>query len=221
MLLRRGQRRPGDGKLTRQARAVSSKPTTQTCSSRTSFSTMPATNPPLNGSPSHFHLQAHPSAWVTSSIIHKVYNVHNLLWLQETPGACRAYLAWRFCSVLLTWGDGSFGQIGQGRNKKSSQPFAIPRSSFDIGSEPLQFTRVSCGEAHTLCVLSNGAVYSFGDGERGQLGLPVGRGPSEPSVANKPSPISALASQHIVDISAGKYHSVFLTRTILVCIKRT
>jgi len=66
-------------------------------------------------------------------------------------------------------------------------------------------THVSAGGRHSLARSGDGAVYSFGDGRCGQLGLGDGRG------RRIPHKIHALSHHVVTQIAAGDAHSVFLT----------
>ncbi|VEN46761.1 unnamed protein product [Callosobruchus maculatus] len=77
--------------------------------------------------------------------------------------------------------------------------------------EKLQFEKhdiidLKCGRDHCLVLDSNGAVYTFGRGSRGQLGHGSLNDESEPVL------VEALAGLKIVQISAGGWHSCALSR---------
>ena len=66
--------------------------------------------------------------------------------------------------MLLTWGRGVFGQLGHGDTENYAlMPPAASLARVCIDS-------VQCGWQHTIALASNGAVYSWGYGEDGQLG---------------------------------------------------
>ena len=67
---------------------------------------------------------------------------------------------------LLLWGYNHYGQLGQGDREDRLQPAALTRLP------GLQAVRmVACGGDHTLVVTRTGALFAFGDGFHGQLGL--------------------------------------------------
>ena len=70
---------------------------------------------------------------------------------------------------IYSWGDGMYGQLGQGLNVLSSpQPLQITKlKGVDIQA-------ICCGQNHSLFLSSNGTVYACGNGFYGQLGLEVG-----------------------------------------------
>ncbi|RWS12069.1 E3 ubiquitin-protein ligase HERC4-like protein [Dinothrombium tinctorium] len=72
---------------------------------------------------------------------------------------------------LFTWGAGTYGQLGHG--KQADEMF--PRRVFELMG--LEVTQVSCGRCHTLAVIgSKGRLYSFGLNGSGQLGTGLSRG---------------------------------------------
>ena len=68
---------------------------------------------------------------------------------------------------------------------------------------------LSCGKEHVLLVTSNGSVFSFGSGSKGQLGIG--------SLENRSSPtiLDAFDSLHIQMVAAGGWHSLALTGELL------
>ena len=65
---------------------------------------------------------------------------------------------------IYTWGRGLFGQLGHGNNEICKIPTQLTHL------ESFKVTSVACGWQHTLCLLNNGKVFSWGYGEDGQLG---------------------------------------------------
>lgn len=137
--------------------------------------------------------------------------------------------------ALWSWGDGRFGQLGHGLARDCGVPTRVPRPHRSYmswlivaccGQDAQRLTQssrleqvraleevdvvvaVACGSDHTVAVLSNGQLYSWGMGWHGQLGhervastKPLGsRRPSSPvrSAARWAPPASqkAHAGQH-------------------------
>eukprot|EP00930_Biecheleria_cincta_P083362 TRINITY_DN72947_c0_g1_i1.p1 TRINITY_DN72947_c0_g1~~TRINITY_DN72947_c0_g1_i1.p1 ORF type:complete len:749 (-),score=181.83 TRINITY_DN72947_c0_g1_i1:31-2277(-) len=71
---------------------------------------------------------------------------------------------------------------------------------------PLQICKVSCGNNHTLLLSNTGAVFAFGEGANGQLGL----GDKLRSTA-VPTCVESLANYQVVDLAAGNAHSCAVT----------
>ena len=66
---------------------------------------------------------------------------------------------------VYSWGDGSLGQLGLGDSRKQHTPSRIMELS---GKMILQ---CSAGHFHSACVEDTGAVYSWGAGQSGRLGI--------------------------------------------------
>ena len=134
-----------------------------------------------------------------------------------TPRLCRALEATQValvaagsrhtCAVtaqgqLYSWGSGSFGRLGHGGEEHEFEPRLV---------EALQSVRVAvvaAGDNHTAAVDEHGALYTFGRGGYGRLGLKdVGRGYMELT----PRPVEALASERVVHVAVGAYHTAAVT----------
>ena len=70
---------------------------------------------------------------------------------------------------------------------------------------------MSVGDAHTLALSSQGAVYSFGAGSHGRLGHGSHDG------LRAPKQIETLRLLHVIAVSAGAMHSIVLTSEGRVC----
>ncbi|KAL8832718.1 MAG: hypothetical protein Q9170_004780 [Blastenia crenularia] len=88
----------------------------------------------------------------------------------------------RFCSALweasvivtttdeiYTFGIGLKGELGLGAAKE-----ALPRKLDRFWPQGEEIVDLTSGMSHTLVVLSNGDVYGWGNGRKGQLGEPAG-----------------------------------------------
>ena len=70
---------------------------------------------------------------------------------------------------VWSWGKGATGQLGHGDQQQQLSPKKIEVEASD--DQPFQsFIDVSAGRGHSLALTSNGFVWSWGLGERGQLG---------------------------------------------------
>jgi len=72
-----------------------------------------------------------------------------------------------------------------------------------------QVKKVSCGEFHSLCLLSDGSVHSWG----GSLHKQLGKRENSPLInrnPNTPNLIEGLLGKHIIDIDCGDHHSMAL-----------
>mmetsp|Transcript_24942 Transcript_24942/g.59983 ORF Transcript_24942/g.59983 Transcript_24942/m.59983 type:complete len:872 (-) Transcript_24942:170-2785(-) len=65
-----------------------------------------------------------------------------------------------------TWGSGKHGELGLGEHaQKKNYPCLV------VSLRSTSVTSVCCGRAHCLALTGNGQVFSWGSGEKGQLGL--------------------------------------------------
>ena len=69
--------------------------------------------------------------------------------------------------TLWTWGDGANGRLGHGHTKAQVFPTPLPVEAF--GGSLVQM--VACGAEHVLAIADGGALWAFGCGHDGQLGL--------------------------------------------------
>ena len=77
---------------------------------------------------------------------------------------------------LYSWGNGGFGRLGHGDEESLHVPARVAALRHTV------VTSVAAGTNHTLAVASGGALYSWGLGARGQLGLPSATWGEEPSM---------------------------------------
>ncbi|MCJ1306763.1 hypothetical protein MMC25_000406 [Agyrium rufum] len=73
---------------------------------------------------------------------------------------------------IHTWGHGEKGELGRGQDVSfadlQGEPFKLSK---DLG-ESVSIMSLASGVGHCIAVLSNGDVYGWGDGRKGQLGTP-------------------------------------------------
>ncbi|XP_057415182.1 PH, RCC1 and FYVE domains-containing protein 1 isoform X3 [Lotus japonicus] len=113
---------------------------------------------------------------------------------------------------LFTFGDGTFGALGHGDHSSTN----IPREVETL--KGLRTTRVSCGVWHTAAVVgvidecvesssqsSSGRLFTWGDGDKGQLGH-VDR---EPRLV--PECVIALGNENIYRVACGHSLTIALT----------
>ncbi|PRP75408.1 putative E3 ubiquitin-protein ligase HERC6 [Planoprotostelium fungivorum] len=101
------------------------------------------------------------------------------------------------------WGGNSHMQIGSIRHFFSEELFA-PTAISNLWNDPIR--KVSCGWYHSLAILRDGQIKSWGNNCKGQLGTGNRFNFSEPQ------PLSLLSRKDIVDLSCGALHSVAITR---------
>ena len=106
------------------------------------------------------------------------------------------------CAILdngavSCWGDGSYGQLGNGATSDKTTPTLT--SSLGTGRTAVA---LSSGGYHTCAILDNGAVSCWGDGNNGQLG---NGGTSDKTT---PTLTSSLGTgRTAVALSSGFYHT--------------
>ena len=65
---------------------------------------------------------------------------------------------------LFTWGAGSYGRLGHGFDHDELSPKRVENL-------PAKLSSVACGVLHTVAMTDSGALWVFGGGQYGQLGL--------------------------------------------------
>ena len=99
---------------------------------------------------------------------------------------------------LWTWGLGERGQLGHGPGVSflptPRKVAALANADAADADAADVCVRVACGELHTVVVMRGGALFAFGHGAAGQLGLPQiesmdasANGSSDPNAALRPS----------------------------------
>ncbi len=125
---------------------------------------------------------------------------------------------------VFAWGRAEGGQLGLGERdleelmrSQGDCYVSVPRW---IDTGPLKtkhMDSVACGEAHTLALDNEGAVYGWGFSNYGQLGLGRTSDCYEPgtgdfnSKVNVPTKVEALAGVKIVRLTAGSTFSLFVS----------
>ncbi|KAM7047745.1 putative E3 ubiquitin-protein ligase HERC4 isoform 3-T5 [Acridotheres tristis] len=99
---------------------------------------------------------------------------------------------------MLCWGNASFGQLGLGGIDE--EIVLEPRKSDFFLNKRVR--DVGCGLRHTVFVLDDGAVYTCGCNDLGQLGHEKAR--------KRPEHVGALDAQNIVAVSCGEAHTLAL-----------
>ncbi|KAL2358694.1 regulator of chromosome condensation 1/beta-lactamase-inhibitor protein II [Cryomyces antarcticus] len=101
----------------------------------------------------------------------------------NTGPICNGQDSFKFCSAtweastfvtqdnsVFTCGTGNRGELGQGHNKTMS---LVPEAILDFPPPGTEVVDLSACMSHTVAVLSNGDVYGWGDGRKGQIGQPA------------------------------------------------
>jgi RCC1 and BTB domain-containing protein len=100
----------------------------------------------------------------------------------------------------FTWGTGEHGQLGHGDEINYSTPKLVE------GLAGKKAKQVACGWNHTIVRTEDGRVYSFGNGEYGQLGHCNFDNKFTPTLVEVP-----LERKHVVQVACGWNYSMVLT----------
>lgn len=100
---------------------------------------------------------------------------------------------------MLAWGRGTLGQLGIGVRKDQEHPHPVALSS----DASVQY--VVCGAAHSIALTEEGALYSWGAGQRGQLG--------SGSWANSVAPGAVSGLGRVLQVASGDEHVLAVTET--------
>jgi len=103
---------------------------------------------------------------------------------------------------LFTWGENSYGQLGSGDDANSSLPTRVI-----LENDATIVKSIATGAEHMLALTGDGAVFAWGCGMNGQLGLGV-QVFDEPQCS--PQPVLNL-SRDICGIAAGARHCAAIT----------
>ncbi|REE98345.1 ricin-type beta-trefoil lectin domain protein [Thermomonospora umbrina] len=115
--------------------------------------------------------------------------------VSTTPGAIAA--GYGFSTAVLTdgtvktWGDGGFGQLGNGQTTDSDTPVNV--------SGITNATQVASGGGHSLALLSDRSVKAWGLGVSGQLG--------DGGNTNRTTPVPVSGLADATGVFAGTFHS--------------
>ena len=101
--------------------------------------------------------------------------------------------------AVWSWGDGGYGQLGHGDQQEQQLPKKIEALA------GRRVVAVSAGYFHSLATTADGAVWSWGDGDDGQLG----HGDEQHQLL--PKEVEAFAGQRVAAVSAGGSHSLAIT----------
>lgn len=129
-----------------------------------------------------------------------------MLCLAFTPAA-QAHVPY----LVDSWGLNLSGQLGVGSELGPEECLqnAFPCSTTAVEVGRLGVTAMAGGEEHSLAVLSDGTVRSWGNNESGQLG--DGHSPLEQNESDAPVTVSGLGG--VTAVAAGAEHSLALLST--------
>ena len=103
---------------------------------------------------------------------------------------------------LFAWGFNFCGQLGVGDREERRVPTLV------TGLQGKQVAHVAAGSNHTICTTSDDSVFTWGDGDYGQLGLgDVRSGKLTPTLVR-----GELQNKAVVQVAAGGQHSACVAK---------
>lgn len=106
---------------------------------------------------------------------------------------------------LYTWGRGTYGSLGHGTSEDKLVPTIVQAmtdySVIDVA--------LGSGDSHTLCVIADGSVYAWGDGDCGKLGTGTCSGASLPTRIEGLSLITKVYSGSQFSVALAQDGSVY------------
>ncbi|RHY31101.1 hypothetical protein DYB32_003751, partial [Aphanomyces invadans] len=99
---------------------------------------------------------------------------------------------------VFAWGKNDYGQLGLGHHLQAQ----VSTSVQNVPACDIAITNIATRGSHVLAISEDGAVFSWGRGDEGQLGH------NSRETLHLPKRITKL--HHIVDVACGRAHSVAL-----------
>ena len=117
--------------------------------------------------------------------------------------------------ALLLAGDGTvfgcganeFGELGTGADGAGEEMVKSPRLVVLPSLAKNAVVQVACGLHHSVCLLENGNVVSFGQNEYGQLGV------SRKKAERGPQLVHHISREFVIQVECTYYSTLFLCRT--------
>jgi alpha-tubulin suppressor-like RCC1 family protein len=103
---------------------------------------------------------------------------------------------------IMAWGDGGFGQLGDGKTTSVDSPVRVRLPKLPAG---VKIVAIGAGSQHSVALTSAGEVLAWGRGDFGQLG------DASTKKRDLPVRVHIPASDHVTAISAGGGFSLALT----------
>jgi alpha-tubulin suppressor-like RCC1 family protein len=107
---------------------------------------------------------------------------------------------------VYTWGAGAGGRLGHDGERDRFTPLRV------VALDVADIVAVACGDCHSVAVTDEGAVYTWGRGENGQLGYPATK-------QLVPQVVPGLSERRVTSAACGDTFTLLLTETgeVLVC----
>ena len=107
--------------------------------------------------------------------------------------------------TVYSWGQNTYGQLGNNSTTQSNVPVAVTSTGALAGKT---VTAIAAGYSHSLALTLDGEVYGWGNNANGQLG---NGGTAQSNVPVAVTSTGALAGKTVTAIVAGYSHSLALT----------
>lgn len=111
--------------------------------------------------------------------------------------------------TLRAWGWNTYGQLGDGGTTDSSEPIQVTDPTDPSGFLTSVTTPLACGMGHSIALISDGTVRTWGSNRYGELGDGTTTGRRTPVRVIDPSDPTGFLTG-VTSIAAGTYHSVAL-----------
>ena len=102
--------------------------------------------------------------------------------------------------LVFATGDNSDGQLGVGDTEDRLAPTPITGQL-----ESRTAVYVAAGDRHTLCITSDGSLFSWGRNVNGQLGV------GDTEDRHLPTLVTGLQGKQVTHVAAGRYHTMCST----------
>jgi len=104
--------------------------------------------------------------------------------------------------TIKAWGSNYDGQLGNGSNSGSDTPVSVSGISTAVAIDAGVSSDLTSGGNHTVALLSNGTVKTWGDNTYGQLG--------NDSTTDSNIPVTVDGITNAIAVAAGGFHTVAL-----------
>lgn len=133
----------------------------------------------------------HPAPWRTSPVA----VAGGLTFTSLSAGGIRQTCGLTAGGTAYCWGDGEYGQLGNGATANNYTPGAV--------SGGLTFASISVGIVHTCALTTAGAAYCWGDNFAGELG--------NNSITSSSTPVAVSGGLTFATVTAGEAYTCGLT----------
>lgn len=101
--------------------------------------------------------------------------------------------------MVMAWGENEDGQLGLGSGEDKSTPQVV-----ELQLKGKRCIDIACGAYHSMAVTSRGALWVWGAGKDGQLGI------GTLQVRRVATLVTQLAGQMVVSCAGGESHSAVI-----------